>query len=98
MKPGVVKHVFKALAKFEAMTVDDARSNGTLADYDMANCKNQNATKRLANQYEGQDALCRLKVPGPGAMRLFGIRAGREIAVIWFDPNHEVWPEGKTRR
>lgn len=91
--------VFKTLSKLESFTVENARQVDLLADYDMSDCPNKNAIKRLANQYDGQDSLCRITVSGDSkARKLFGIRTGSVISLIWYDPNHSMWPTDKRVR
>lgn len=92
------RRVLDRLAYFEQMTVGQAKQNGILSDYDMKDCKNKQATKRLAEQYDGQDSLCCLKIAPSESLRLLGIRELNEFHVVWWDPAHEVWPEGKIRR
>ncbi|WP_242497881.1 hypothetical protein [Microbacterium protaetiae] len=57
---------------------------------DMAACPNSKATDRLVNRYEGLDHMVRLEIDG--VKRLYGVRAGHEFHIIWWDPKHEVWP------
>jgi hypothetical protein len=92
------QRLLKRLAAFEEMTVKQARENGALSDYDMADCKNRQAAQRLAQQYEGCDTLCCLRVAPGEAMRLMGIREGNQFHIIWWDPNHQVWAEGQQRK
>ncbi|ORV53074.1 hypothetical protein AWC03_21340 [Mycobacterium europaeum] len=92
------KRLLDRLAYFEKMTVGQARSNDLLADYEMAECPNQAARKRLNNQYDGQDSICRLTIAPSESLRLLGIREGHEFHIVWWDANHEIWPEGKQVR
>jgi hypothetical protein len=86
------------LKYFEGMTVQQARENAVLGEYDMNDCPNQAAKVRLANSYDGLDSLTKIVVQPSGALRLFARRENNELHIIWWDPNHEVWPEGKQRR
>jgi hypothetical protein len=90
--------LLKRLKHFETLTVGDAKKSSILADYDMSKCPNKNAQRILQNTFEGQDSLARLLVEPSGALRLFGIREGNEIHVLWWDPKHDIWPEGKVVR
>ncbi|WP_418003345.1 hypothetical protein ACNO8X_26055 [Mycobacterium sp. PDNC021] len=92
------KRLLERLAYFETLTVEQARANHVLSDYDMSEFPNKNARKRLNNQYDGHDALCGLKIAPSEDMRLFGIREGHEFHIIWWDPGHEVWNQGKNVR
>lgn len=95
LKGDHVTSFLKTLKKLEDYTFEDAKSSGILADYDMGSCPNKRATKRLAEQYGGQDSLCRIKVVGGSrSRRLFGIRTGNVISLIWYDSDHSVWPTG----
>ncbi len=80
------------------MTLEQALRSGAIADYDMSDCPNKTAQKVLANQYDGQDSMTKLVIEPSGSLRLFGIRNGHEIHIIWWDPNHDIWPEDKVRR
>lgn len=90
--------LLKKLAHFEEMTVAQARASGLLADYDVTSIPNRQATQRLVNQYGAQDSLCRLYIASGESLRLLGIRERNEFHIVWWDPNHNVWPEGKIRR
>lgn len=88
----------KRLKYFESLTLEQAQQNKVIGEYDMVDCLNKSATKVLAQQYEGQDTLTKLVIEPSGAGRLFAIREGHELHVLWWHANHEVWPEGKTKR
>lgn len=92
------KKLISRLQYFEQMTVDQAQKKSKLADYNMQDCPNQNASKRLANQYDGADTLTRLTIEDSGSLRLFGIREANIFHIVWWDQNHEVWPENKIKR
>lgn len=92
------KRLLKRLAYFEQLTVTKAKANKVLADYDMAECPNQQAAKRLTSQYDGADSLCCLKIAPSENLRLLGIRELNEFHIIWWDAAHDIWPEGKIKR
>jgi hypothetical protein len=92
------KRLLGRLKYFETMTVKQAQEQQVLGEYDMSDCPNKNATTRLANAYEGLDSLTKIVVQPSGSLRLFARREGHELHIIWWDPSHEVWPEGKQRR
>lgn len=98
IRPPEHERLLKRLKYFEAMSVADAKSNNALADYDMGDCPNKNAAEILRKAFDGQDSLTRLTIEPSGPGRLFGIREAHEFHVLWWDQNHEVWPEGKTVR
>jgi hypothetical protein len=91
------ERLLSKLAYFEGLTVAQAKANDLLADYDMTECPNGGAKKRLANQYEGEDNLSRLTIEPNGKLRLMGIRDEHEFHIVWWDPNHEVWPDKNVR-
>ncbi|MBO0881529.1 MAG: hypothetical protein J2P17_14555 [Mycobacterium sp.] len=91
------KRLLERLAYFEQMTVAQAKSNDVLADYDMSECTNQSAKRRLSSRYSGQDSLSRLTVDPHGKLRLLGIREDHEFHIVWWDPNHEIWPDKNVR-
>ena len=52
---------------------------------------NQTPQDRLAKYYEREgDALARFRLGG--TERLYGFLVGNEFHILWWDPNHEVWP------
>ena len=48
------------------------------------------ALRRLVELYSGQDYVHRLRLSGK--KRLFGILVGSEFSILWWDPEHDVWP------
>jgi hypothetical protein len=98
IRPKEHERLLKRLKYFEGMSVAEAKSNNVLADYDMGDCPNKNAAEILRSGFDGQDSLTRLTVEPSGAGRLFGIREAHEFHVLWWDQNHNVWPEGKNVR
>lgn len=61
---------------------------------DFTQCPNQVPQDRLALYYERQgDALARFRLGG--TERLYGFLVGNEFHILWWDPNHEVWPSSK---
>ena len=58
---------------------------------DFTQCPNQTTQDRLAKYYEREgDALARFRLGG--TERLYGFLVGNEFHILWWDPNHEVWP------
>lgn len=39
--------------------------------------------------------MCRLTIAPSEQLRLLGIREGNEFHIVWWDANHDVWPEDK---
>jgi len=49
------------------------------------------AVRRLQDlQLDDQDGLCELRIKG--AARVWGFRRGNVIHVLWWDPDHTVFP------
>ncbi|RAV33210.1 hypothetical protein CWC39_09695 [Corynebacterium heidelbergense] len=93
-----VVDIVKTLKKLENHTIEQARNNELLADYDMDKFPNRAAADHLYNTY-GSDTLCRINVLGGGGGRkLFGLREGSVVSIIWYDNAHEIWPVGKNKR
>ncbi|MGH8828324.1 MAG: hypothetical protein ACRDVZ_12180 [Jiangellaceae bacterium] len=61
--------------------------------YDMSHCPNQAPTARLAEEYDGRDDVCRLQINGK--RRLYGFLTGNDFSIVWWDPEHEIWPSTK---
>jgi hypothetical protein len=80
------------------MTVNQARTQQLLVDYDMADCPNKAARQRLNNRHDGQDSISRLTIAPSESLRLLGIREGNKFHIVWWDPTHDVWPEGRQVR
>lgn len=93
MSPGDVVELFEGLGKFESMTVGElaASDNHHFVEYgDMSQCPNPEPVRRLAEHYQGADTVCRLRLSGK--KRLYGIRQKHVFAILWWDPEHEIWP------
>ncbi|MDO8847265.1 MAG: hypothetical protein Q7W51_02605 [Coriobacteriia bacterium] len=51
---------------------------------------NPDAKRVLAEQYDDQDRLYLLRLWG--SCRLFGFVSGNVFNVLWWDPDHLIWP------
>lgn len=60
---------------------------------DMSKCPNSDTTKRLADAYQGLDALVRFRLDG--TTRVYGARERNEFHFLWWDRDHAVWPSTK---
>jgi len=80
------------LKNISQSTIHELRnSTGTLKVYDnLQTGMNPEAIKRLAEGYEGQDFVHRLRVSGK--KRLYGILDESVFSILWWDPEHKVWP------
>lgn len=88
--------LFTFLKDMESMTLKEAMAPGPgkMVDYeDMTGCPNPEPIRRLAELYNGADNVCRLRVTG--RKRLIGLRVEHRFSVLWWDPEHEIWPTPK---
>lgn len=85
----------RKLRDFETMRVRDAFAPGQDVGktYDMARCPNSEAKKRLGEFFGGRDNMARLRLTGK--QRLFGFLSGCDFSIVWWDPEHEIWPSPK---
>lgn len=84
--------VLGRLVHFETMTVQELRESSVYTEYDLSNTGLLSA------------ALARLEEMGLGDMtrigrfrvwkkpRLYGFMEGNVFHVLWWDPEHEIWP------
>lgn len=92
------QQLFRFLGNIETQTVGELAAGtetGLYKEYDMGDCPNPEPLRRLGELYEGADAICRLRVDGK--KRLYGIKQDHVFAVLWWDPEHEVWPSNRNR-
>ena len=92
------RDVLLKLADFEKSTVGELRSSSYRAFTiynDFSSCPNTKAVDRLGEKYEtGQtDAIARFRLSGK--KMLYGFLVGNEFHIIWWDPEHEIWPSKK---
>jgi len=80
------------------MSVQQAHDCHLLETIDVESFKNKTAKQRLKNNYGGLDSLTELRIQPSGSLRLHGRLERNIFSVIWWDPDHEVHPEGKTVR
>lgn len=80
------------LKSVETMTVQEAFQGGYPGkDYPVEALPTKTAQDRLvALKLDDQTQISRLRFGG--AARLYGFRRDNVFYVIWWDPNHEVWP------
>lgn len=84
--------LLKFLKSISHSTIAELRnSSGHLKTYDNLQAgMNPKAIKRLTVQYEGQDFVHRLRLSGK--KRLYGILDDSVFSILWWDPEHEIWP------
>jgi hypothetical protein len=94
LAPEHIPDFFRFLRDIEGQTVNElAGPNGRqlYKEYDnFGECPNPAAPKRLAELYDSSDNICRFRLSGE--RRLYGLRFGHLIALLWWDPSHDIWP------
>jgi hypothetical protein len=84
------------LVAFESMTVHEAFHKGDYPgkSYELEGLPNPVALERLeAINLADQTKIWRLRVGGTG--RLYGFLKFNVFHVVWWDPDHQVWPSQK---
>jgi len=85
--------VLARLGQFEGMTWTQIEQ-GTGSHFVSCGRLVRNATKRLQElRYDDIDQLFSLRIKGKP--RIWGIRAGSVLRILWWDPEHEVCRSGK---
>lgn len=91
------QEVLSKLADFEKATVKELRSGNYQAFRiyrDFSSCPNTDAVKRLGEKYEtDSDVIGRFRLSG--RERLYGFLISNEFHLVWWDPEHEIWPSNK---
>ena len=84
------------MRQYETRTIGELRS-GRNADFksypNFADCPNKEAVARLASLYDAPDSIARFRLNG--TKRLYGFLVDNEFHLLWWDPNHKVWPSKK---
>ena len=82
------------LKQYERLSPQEAKQFKTFDIYqNFGDCPNPKATRRLEEKYEGCDTIARFRLNGK--KRLFGVVYGNEFHILWWDPEHAVWPSKK---
>jgi hypothetical protein len=83
--------ILKKLAVFESMTASEAFQGSPGKDYEIAEIPNKAVVRRLEAMGLGdQTRISRFQLQG--LWRLYGFRQGNVFHVVWWDPEHEIWP------
>ncbi|NKZ71058.1 hypothetical protein GTA09_15285 [Rhodococcus hoagii] len=93
IEPDHVADLFRFLKTIETHTFGELTASGTGLYKEYSNfekCPNGGAIQRLADLYDSADNICRLSLGGKP--RLYGLRFEHVIALLWWDPEHEIWP------
>jgi len=88
--------ILRKLAAFESMTANEAFTGSPGKDYEIAEIPHKNAVPRLeAIGLGDQTRISRFELQGK--WRLYGFRQGNVFHVVWWDPEHEIWPPARAR-
>ncbi|BDR53130.1 hypothetical protein KIM372_10370 [Bombiscardovia nodaiensis] len=85
------------LKEYERSTVGELTSatmhNFTIY-HDFSRCPNSQAVQRLGSHYEREgDSIARFSLSGK--KRLYGFLIDNHFHIVWWDPEHEIWPSHK---
>lgn len=91
MDETALQRLHEKLQGFESMTADEVfagrRGNKQIPVEDLP----REALRRLEDlQLDDMDGLCELRIKGDS--RIWGFRRGNVINVLWWDPDHTVFP------
>lgn len=81
------------LKSFETMKATDAFSGSPGKDYQLDNRVPTILKKNINAIGDDIDMVSRLALGGKP--RLYGIRNGNEFSILWWDPEHQLWPSAK---
>jgi hypothetical protein len=89
-----IRDLMECLAKFETMTVAEAFRGYPGKEYDIEAIPTAEARKRL--DAIGLADMTKISVFRLGGeQRLYGFRCGTVFHVVWWDPEHVIWPSPK---
>lgn len=89
--PLAMRDIMQWLSKMESMTVREIFSGHPGKDYDVDALPNGDAVRRLdVLGLADMTKIWRLRATGKG--RLYGFLHGNVFHVVWWDPEHEIWP------
>lgn len=93
--PTVVTGVLKSLRGFETMTLGeiftDSRKQNHKVSVERLSTKAQRRLEEL--KLDDQDELWQLRLTG--TQRVWGLRNKAVFSLLWWDPDHEVYPSAK---
>jgi hypothetical protein len=91
-EPFEIQNVFQRIFESQKLTWQDLVNNGSHLININSLCSE--AQKRLNQiQKEDLDQLFSLRLTGP--KRIWGIKEGAILWLLWWDPNHTVYPSAK---
>lgn len=86
----IIEKIIRTLGNYESMKWSDIEQKSHCGSIDMTKLSNK-AQNRL-NKLELDDNEKLFKLVINGKKRLWGIRDGNKFNVLWYDPNHKVYP------
>ena len=89
----MLRDILDKLAHFESMTINELFNFSSYpgTDYDVASLPTTAALDRLEEiGLSDMTKIHRLRLRGE--RRLYGFLVGHVFHVVWWDPNHEIWP------
>jgi hypothetical protein len=91
LTPDGVRTMIEKVREFESMTLTELFLKGGYPgrEYDPKHIPHAEAKAKLADTYADQTKIYRLRCGG--AERLWGFRLDNVFAVLWWDPDHEIW-------
>lgn len=88
-------YILGKLANLERMTVHEIFSGNPGKDYDVDRLPSPKARECLVElRLDDQTQISRIQLSG--TERLYGFRRANVFHVLWWDPDHTVWPSGRT--
>jgi len=88
------QQILQKLGYFETRTWADIKSDGNNHAVFIQNCPNPETLKRLTEIHlDDIEELFSLRLSGKE--RIWGILDNHIFKILWWDPNHEVWPSTK---
>jgi hypothetical protein len=85
-----LRQVHGLLQKYEGMRWDEIKKQKNTHPMPPQRLVTQARNRLERLQYDDVDTLYQLG--GMGLPRIWGIRFGRALALLWFDPEHTVYP------
>lgn len=91
----LLKDIFPKLQNFESQTWGEieTQSNGRHHLVETSGMADEAKGRLEDTEFSGQENLFSLRVEG--GCRLWGVRTGAVFQVLWYDPEHRVWPTEK---
>lgn len=84
------EEVIRKLGNFDGMTWGQIEGSGSHL-VEVSDCPNRDTQRRLEElNLDDVDTLFSLRLSGPE--RVWGILDGNVLKLLWYDPNHTVWP------